>query len=311
MNASLSSVVCVVCNCGAVRLKHVNFSVNVVLISRPGSLNDAISSQLTLRERPLVILSMDDIPTLDVKMLRDAIVVDGDALAYLQRHDGFSEDVHAQMLTWRRDILQACVAHDIPYLFLSDGRVFDGCLAHTGDCVEHDDIEPASVAGKQLAEYERLVSGFTGQGVVLRTGPLIATQDGNFLSDCLATMREGKVLTLNDTLMACPTPVSDFARVISGLIDQLCCGAPCRGTYHYSSSGSASAYEFAEVVCAFASQFVTPVADIEADDAGVTWRPSVPILSCNKILQDFGVKQLPWRAYLPRMVRAMCEGESK
>jgi dTDP-4-dehydrorhamnose reductase len=289
----------------------VNFSVNVVLVSRPSPLNDAIGSQLTQRERPLVVMSMDDVQTMDVKILRDAIVIDGDALAYLQCHNGFADDVHAQMLVRRRSLLQTCLAHDVPYLFLSDGRVFDGCLAHTGDCAEHDDIEPASLEGKQLAEYERLVMADAGQGVVLRTGPLIASREGNFLGDCLATMREGKVLALNDALMSCPTPVSDFARVISGIVDQLSCGAPCRGAYHYCSSGSASAYEFAEVVCAFASQFVTPVADIAADEAGVTWQPSVPALSCNQILQDFGIKQLPWRAYLPRMVRAVCEGGSK
>lgn len=287
-----------------------NVSVNVVLVSRPGSLSEAIRSQLSTRERPLIVLSMDDVSAFDTTLLRDAIVVDGDALAYLQCHDGFADEYHQQMLILRRRLLQACRVMDVPYVFLSDGRVFDGIAEHA-DCLEQDDIATASVAGRQLAECERLVTGVAGQGVILRTGPLIAAQEGNFLGDCLGAMREGKVLALNDTLMSCPTPVSDLARVVSGMIDQLSCGAPCRGVYHYSSSGAASAYEFAEVVCAFASQFVAPVADIAADDNGLTWMPSVPVLACDALLQDFGIKQLPWRAYLPRMVRAVCEGGSK
>lgn len=288
-----------------------NISVNVVLISPPGPLSEAIRNQLAMRERALVTIDADDLYTVDTALLRDAIVIDADVLAYCQLIDGVSDECHTRRLAARESLLQSCRALEVPYLFLSDGRVFDGIAEQPHDYLEADDIVPASSAGKQFAEFESLVMSVAEQGVILRTGPLIAEEEGNFLGDCLVTMREGSVLALNDSLMSCPTPVADLARVVSGMVDQLSCGAPCRGVYHYNSSGVASAYEFAEVVCAFASQFVAPVADIAVDDAGVTWTPSVPVLSCGKVLQDFGIKQLPWRAYLPRMVRAVCEGVSK
>jgi dTDP-4-dehydrorhamnose reductase len=289
----------------------VNVSVNVVLISRSSALSDSIRNQLNLRERPLVILSSEDLPNFDTKLLRNAIVVDGDPLVCFQSSDGVTAALHEQSLVERRRLLQACREMDAPYVFLSDGRVFDASTGSDHERREDEDAVASSLAGKQLAEFERLVLGVAGQGLVLRTGPLIAAQEGNFLGDCLAAMRDGNVLSLNDSLMGCPTPVSDLARVVSGMLDQLSCGAPCRGVYHYNSSGAASAYEFAEVVCAFASQFVAPVADIAAADTGITWVPQVPVLSCDQLLQDFGIKQLPWRAYLPRMVRAICEGVSK
>lgn len=284
---------------------------NVVLISPPGPLSDAIRSQLALRERSLVAIAIDDLHALDRALLRDAIVIDADVLACFQASDGGSDESHTQRLAARKSLLQSCRALEVPYLFLSDGRVFDGISEQSHDYLETDDVAAVSSAGKQFAEFERLVSSVAGQGVILRTGPLIATEEGNFLGDCLVTMREGKVLALNDSLMSCPTPVADLARVVSGMVDQLSCGAPCRGVYHYNSSGVASAYEFAEVVYAFASQFVAPVADIAVEGTGITWAPRVPVLSCDQILQDFGIKQLPWRAYLPRMVRAVCEGASK
>ena len=268
-----------------------NVSVNVVLIS----------SQLGSRGRPFAHVSVDDLQAFDTALLRNSIVIDSDALVSFQLSDGVAEADHARLLDARRKVLQSCLAMDVPYVFLSDGRVFDGFTERQHEYVESDQKNAGSVAGKQLAEYESLV----------RTGPLIAAQEGNFLGDCLVTMRGGSVLTLNDSVTSCPTPVSDLARVVSGIVDQLSCGASCRGVYHYNSSGSASAYEFAEVVCAFASQFVAPVADIAADDEGITWRPDAPVLSCNQILQDFGIKQLPWRAYLPRMVRAICEEVTK
>jgi dTDP-4-dehydrorhamnose reductase len=289
----------------------VNVSVNVVLISPSGPLSEAIRNQLALRERSLVAIDLDDLHTFDAALLRDSIVIDADVLACCQLIDGVSDECHTRRLAARESLLQSCRALEVPYLLLSDGRVFDGITEQSHDYLEADDITAASSAGKQFAEFEHLVMSVAGRGVVLRTGPLITEEEGNFLGGCLVTMREGKVLTLNDSLMSCPTPVADLARVVSGMVDQLCCGAPCRGVYHYNSSGVASAYEFAEVVSAFASQFVAPVADIALEDAGVTWTPRVPVLSCGKILQDFGIKQLPWRAYLPHMVRAVCEGVSK
>ena len=288
-----------------------NVSVNVVLISNPSALSDAICSQLGSRGRPFAQVSVDDLQAFDTALLRNSIVIDSDALVSFQLSDGVAEADHARLLDARRKVLQSCLAMDVPYVFLSDGRVFDGFTERQHEYVESDQKNAGSVAGKQLAEYESLVADVAGQGLVLRTGPLIAAQEGNFLGDCLVTMRGGSVLTLNDSVTSCPTPVSDLARVVSGIVDQLSCGASCRGVYHYNSSGSASAYEFAEVVCAFASQFVAPVADIAADDEGITWRPDAPVLSCNQILQDFGIKQLPWRAYLPRMVRAICEEVTK
>ncbi|CAA0111831.1 dTDP-4-dehydrorhamnose reductase [Zhongshania aliphaticivorans] len=288
-----------------------NAFVNVVLISPSSSLSDAICNQLHLRLRPFIAISPDDLPSLDASLLVEAIVVDCQALVEFQGADGIAENKHAQMLERREVLLQFCQEACVPYILLSDGRVFDGFDAPHNGCVENDGVTAASLAGRQLAELEVLLTEFSGQGIVLRTGPLIAVEEGGFISDCLVTVRGGKVLPLNDAILSCPTPVSDLARVVSAMVDQLSCGALCRGVYHYNSSGSTSAYEFAEVVCAFASQFVAPVAEITADDDGIGWVPSVPVLSCDKILQDFGVKQLPWRAYLPRMVRAICEGASK
>ena len=288
-----------------------DFSVNVIVISLPNALSVSLHSQFVSRGRASINVPIAELAELDDNLLRGALIIDADALCFLQRNTEYADADHQRLLAMRQTFLSRCRALDVPYILLSDGRVLGVTGDAQGENLEEEKLAPMCAAGRQLAALEYSLVANGGQGMVLRTGPLIAVQDDNFLSDCLATMRGGKVLRLNDSGLAYPTPVTDLARVISGLVDQISCGTPCRGVYHYCSSGAASAYEFAEVACAFASQFVAPLGDLEVDDNGSGWRPEVPNLSCERILQDFGIKRLPWRGYLPRMIKTVCEEKSK
>ncbi|WP_373084742.1 sugar nucleotide-binding protein [Zhongshania sp.] len=285
---------------------------NVIVISRPGALLTALLGQFASRGRATINVSFDELAGLGDDLLRGALVIDADALCYLQRNSGFVDAEHQRLLALREEFLARCRQWRVPYLLLSDGRVFGAVAEGGAELCESDMANASCVAGAQFAAVEQaLLADVTQQGLVLRTGPLIAAQGGNFLGDCLATMRGDAALCLNDSRVVYPTPVADLARVVSGLVDQISCGAPTRGIYHYNSSGAATAYEFAEVVCAFASQFVVPMASLEVGEDGESWVPEVPALSCDLILQNFGIKRLPWRAYLPRMIKAVCEETSK
>lgn len=284
---------------------------NVIVISRPGALVTALLSQFAARGRASINVSFDEVAGLGDELLRGALVIDADALSFLQRNVAFANAEHQRLLDLRQAFLSRCRVLAVPYLLLSDGRVF-GARGDEGiTFYEADKPDAKCIAGEQFAAVECALVASEASGLVLRTGPLIAVQEGNFLRDCLLTMRDGETLRLNDAQVSYPTPVADLARVVSGLVDQISCGAACGGVYHYCSSGGASAYEFAEVVCAFASQFVAPMAGLEVDEEGATWCPEVPELSCERILQDFGIKRLPWRAYLPRMIKTVCEETSK
>jgi dTDP-4-dehydrorhamnose reductase len=286
-------------------------SVNVVLISPSDSaFSIALNSQLKSRQRSLRVIDRAGLADLDDKHLREAIVVDADAVLILQRDCRTALSAIESSLEQRQAFRARCESLSVPYLFLSDGRVFASDVENDS-FDESDAITANTVPGIFLAELEKRLCENGGSAMILRTGPLIASRGASFLNDCLATMRGSRVLSLNDKLISCPTPVADLARVISGIIDQIACGVACRGVYHYCSSGRASAFEFAEVVCAFASQFVTPMADIADLDSGHRWQPNVPELGCEQILQDFGIKQLPWRAYLPRMIKTACEEAGK
>lgn len=284
---------------------------NVIVISPPGGLSAALQSQFSSRGRASISMVIDELAGLSDELLRGAMIVDADALCFLQRNTAYSDKECQRLLALRQAFWARCRRFDVPVIFLSDGRVFGAGESGDAESLELDALAPSCIAGRQLAVLEQSILAQSEQVMVLRTGPLVSVQAGSFLGDCLATMRGGEVLRLNDTRISYPTPVSDLARVISGLVDQISCGASCRGVYHYCSSGAASAYEFAEVACAFASQFVAPMADLAVDDDSPGWCPDAPVISCERILQDFGIKRLPWRAYLPRMIKTVCEEASK
>lgn len=287
---------------------------NVVLISESTALRHAFQAQFSARGRGLSAMTSEDLESIRDDALVGACVVDAGLLPQLQTQPMGAAEFQAFQAS-RRCFYNRCAVHADRVLLLSDGRVFD---TESGAGNEHNEIQgvnPSSEQGRQLLDLEQSFFDTIDTALVLRTGPLIAGEGDNFIRDYLQHFQTGQPLWLDNQVPGCPTPIVDLVRVVSGMIDQLSCGATCDGIYHYNSSGCSTAYEFAEVVYAFASQLLNlPVDGGQAlvfGDGGQNWSPQVPMLECERLLADFGVKQLPWRAYLPKMIKTLCEESNK
>lgn len=282
---------------------------NVVLISEGGAICQGLQSQFALRGRALRTLSISQLDRLDPAALSDTCVID-EGIAAGSMGSVLEADQLTQLISHRQGVYARCEAQGARLVLLSDGRVFDG-LAEVGPFPESQAPRPGSVLGEQCRRLEDALLVEAPSSLVLRTSALISAAGGDFLSRCLTAFRQGQSLALDHRVQACPTALPDFARVVSGIVDQLSCGASCAGIYHYSSSGQSTAYEFAEVVYAFASQLMDlPMSEAQAlsvTDSGDGWWPLVPMLRCDAVLFDFGIKQLPWRSYLPKMIKTLCE----
>lgn len=285
---------------------------NVVLISEGGAISQGLQSQFGLRGRTMDIVSASALTALDEDKLINACVIDTGLVSGTARPVLDADELTALILA-RQRFYARCAEQDAKLLLLSDGRVFDGMA----DDPHQENIAPVptSAVGEQLRRLEDALLVAAPTGVVLRTSALISTLGDDFLGHCLAAFRRGQSLTLDHSVPACPTAVPDLARVVSGMVDQLSCGANCSGIYHYASSGQSTAYEFAEVVYAFASQLLDlPISEEQAlsvGDAAEGWHPLVPLMRCDAVLFDFGIKQLPWRSYLPKMIKTLCEELAK
>lgn len=209
------------------------------------------------------------------------------------------QPIDVQRTHW---LAKVCHRSDIPYLYLSDARVFSGLLSHPYREREAPDADDA--LGASLIEAEALVRATCENHIVLRLGPLFAAHDRNLLTQVLASLSSEAPLAVDDLDQLCPVEVSDAARVISGILDQLDAGADARGTFHYNSPDRTTAYGFAEAVLAAASQFI-PVADdailrLEHDPGRVARSWS---LDCRDIRDTFAIKQVAWRGFIGSTVR--------
>ncbi len=210
-------------------------------------------------------------------------------------------------------LARCCHSAFIPLIHISNSCVFDGIDG--GRHREDDPLVPASRFGAQVLRMEERVRAGCKRHVILRTGPLFGAEGDNLLIRLLARLRAGGKVELSSAGVSCPTQVDDFSRVVSAIVDQLSCGAEVWGSYHYCCSDPASYFQFAEVVLAVTSQYLDPAhsgLELSATDAIATgdscWPR--PQLNCEKILNTFGIKQLPWRSFLAATIKQIFEEQS-
>jgi len=203
---------------------------------------------------------------------------------------------------------------DLPLFHLSDYQVFSG----TDDKPYREDDEPhaQTLYGATRWQGELSAQRFAHRVVILRAGTIFSLQGRNVLTVLLEQWKHGKARELSTTLQFAPTPVADVARVIYAILQQLECDAPVWGIYHYNSADIASAYDFAEVLLAARMQFHSVDNEIRLKPVAGTvpkvrhksrMSAAIPVntvLSCEKILNTFGIRQRPWRSELMRMTKS-------
>lgn len=275
-----------------------------VLIASNSQLKQVLTRQFRERGRVCEVVAPKELAAAGAERFRDGIVIEASTLESLQT--GRAVEITPDD---RLRLLDLCAGLGVPLILLSDGRVFDGSEAPLNHR-ESEAPHPASVAGGQLSALEAQLAARLERHVILRSGALFSEVGENCLTRIVAAIQAGERLTLSNSLKACPTHAADLARVVSAMVDQYSCDAQCWGAYHYNSSGYVTAFEFAEIVYAHLSQHAD-LAGAEprliADEAGAKLNPPVPVLRCDRILQHFGIKQLPWRSFLPGTLDTLCE----
>ncbi len=285
----------------------------VLVIALNGQIRDALVAQLGLRNRLFDSVGSEwfdpdgpvdaQRPPLKIPS-NTSIVINAISLECLEQQQ--EDDVTGRVAL----LAQACEQAAIPLIQLSSSQVYDALDG--GLHREEEEVVPASRIGAMLCRIEELVRGGCKQHIILRTGPLFSGVGDNLLTSLLADFRQGETLRLSSTGNSCPTHAGDLARVISAIIDQLSCGAGPWGTYHYCSSDPASSYLFAETVLAIVSQYTPVDQSLILEPQDVTdgnWQR--PLLNCEKILNTFGIKQLPWRTFILSTVKQILQPEKK
>lgn len=282
---------------------------SVLLVAPDGLLRQGIEQQFRHRQRQFETAADAErgAALLDAANGRFQLLLDATLPAILQTADSADYPLQTQ-----RDLWASATRQGLPALMLSDGRIFDG--RESPDWPETEVPKPGSRAGARIAAAEAALAEAAPDHILLRIGAVFGEAGDNPLTMILAGLRAGDEIPLGDRIKTAPSHVADIARVVSAMVDQLTVGAECRGIYHYNSGGAVTPLEFAEVVYAHAGQHidlsgVNPV--LTASQSSSRFAPLVPVLRCQRLLDDFGVKRLPWRSWLPMAVKNLCEDETK
>jgi dTDP-4-dehydrorhamnose reductase len=211
------------------------------------------------------------------------------------------------------DLLKAVQMLRLPYVHLSNSRVFD---VGEGDRYKESDLtSPETDEGGSYWRLEDSVRKHVDRHIILRTAAVFASDGENLLTGILQQFQAGGDVELSLLGHSAPVNADDLARVVLALVDQLHCGVDgwgvkVWGEYHYVSSDPATCYHFAEAALALMEQYAS-TADVNligTETVDIIWQH--PLLNCDKLLNTFGIKQIPWRASMTASVKAYFEGES-
>jgi dTDP-4-dehydrorhamnose reductase len=282
----------------------------VLIVALDAQIRDSLVAQFKSRNRECVSVGLEWIRGREDNSSSPSIPANIGLVVNGLSRECLEQNAEEPVVDDLRLLAMSCKKSSTPLLHLSSCQVFDALPA--GLKKEADDVSATSQIGDLLCQLECTVREVCTQYIILRTGPVFSAVGKNLMTQLLLQIEQSEALELSNVGKSCPISSIDLARVISAVTDQLSCGSDAWGTYHYSSSDPSSSYHFAEVVLAVASQYIE-VSDrpleltaLEQDD--VSW--TMPLLDCNVILNTFGIKQLPWRAFIAPTVKKYFTQES-
>lgn len=189
---------------------------------------------------------------------------------------------------------------------LSSARVFDG-LKTTGYS-EKDATAPGDALGQLHVDLEKQLKENCRRHITLRLGWVLDTSPDGQLVHLLDQLHSTEPLQLAEEWRGNPTPVSDAARVVLGILKQLDCGDALYGIYHYGSSEASSWISFAkslaqELLAAKRLEHVPTIRSVPFDQQlDSVWEPQNAVLLNRRLLMTFGIKPRTWRTQLSELL---------
>lgn len=225
-----------------------------------------------------------------------------------------AEDNREECLGVNRDAVsylgKSCKRLGVPVLHLSTDYIFGG--DQVSPYTETDEPRPLNVYGDSKLQGEQALASVLDEHIILRVSWVFSEWRSNFVKTMVRLCQERETLQVVDDQRGCPTPATDIARVLIAMVQQLDCGANDWGTYHYCGREATSWYQLCQDIVAetrnygtLATEAVIPIKTHEYPYRAQ--RPLNSVLSCHRILENFGIQQRSWKPELARVVQRCCE----
>ena len=231
------------------------------------------------------------------------LVINATAFHHLDTCEAQPEKAFAVNATAVRDLAASCRDLNATLVHVSTDYVFGGDPARATPYTEADPPAPVNTYGVAKLAGEHFVRLGCPKHFVVRTCGLYGVagasgKGGNFVELMVRLVKEGKPIKVVTDQVATPTATKDLAAKIKELVL-----SEVYGTYHVTSEGSCSWYEFAGKI--FELLGLTPEfgGQTSAESGAKTRRPAYSVLAKDG-LRKAGVSPMrPWPEALAEYLR--------
>lgn len=175
-------------------------------------------------------------------------VINCAAYTNVERAEDEPDTAHAGNALAAGYLAMACHEHGAMLIHISTDYVFDG--KKDAPYKEEDEVNPLNVYGKSKLEGERLIDEKMDRYYILRTSWLYSTFGHNFYKTMLRLAQEKGELNVVSDQFASPTYAGALAKDIMLLLEKTIIRQEHvgHGLYHYTQTGTASWYQFAQEI---------------------------------------------------------------
>jgi dTDP-4-dehydrorhamnose reductase len=195
----------------------------------------------------------------------------------------------------------------------STDYVYDG--SKQGPWVETDTPNPLNVYGKTKLAGDEEIAAVGGDYLILRTSWVYGARGSNFLLTMLRLAKERPELRIVNDQTGSPTTSECIAQATAGILSQVIAPggglAGRSGVYHLTNSGQTTWFGFAreflskQTVCPKLTPITTSEYPVPAR------RPVNSVLSCERLVETFGVQMPSWEHALDLVLETLAEGAAR
>jgi dTDP-4-dehydrorhamnose reductase len=219
------------------------------------------------------------------------------AYTNVEKAESEKDAVFATNAEGAKYLSDACEKHDVTLIHISTDYVFDGTKRNPYS--EEDRTNPINIYGASKLQGEEYIVASGCRYLIFRTSWLYSQYGHNFFNTVLRYASEGKPLTVTTEQTGVPTNANDLANAILKIISS---NADIYGIYHFSNSGSATWYDFAEAILEYTGQLGSAKLAKTNHYRTFAKRPEYSILNTTRFSEAFRIVPLPWRESLKELV---------
>lgn len=236
-----------------------------------------------------------------IQNLKPSIIVNCAAYTQVDQAEEESDFAHAVNADGVKNLAYYCAEHNIKLVHFSTDYVFSGDIddmkklpeGYPEDFPKH----PVNEYGKSKLLGEEAIRNSGVDYLIVRVSWLCGKHGNNFVKTMLKLGQERDELKVVNDQFGCPTFASNVVENTWQLIQQAKIG-----TFHLTSLGKITWYEFAEEIFNQKEMDVKLIAVDSSEFPVKAKRPAFSLLSTKKIANIPGVSLLDWKEGLTKLL---------